>query len=197
MQSTHRSSDRPSAPPIRAFALVATLATGLLTGALLSGCGGSSPSQSAASKEAQAETRLADFAKCMREHGFDAEVATLPTGGRGLRIRPGSAHGPGASEAAQGACARYQPEAQHVSLSPQQRVEREESVRRFAQCMRAHGIQVEASTKNGNLQILLHGHPGSGGPNPESPAFQRVQGACQKLLPKPPARGTGAALGGP
>jgi hypothetical protein len=50
--------------------------------------------------------------------------------------------------------------------------------------MREHGIQLETSAKNGNIRILLHGHPGSGGPNPESPAFQRAQTTCQKLLPK-------------
>jgi hypothetical protein len=71
-----------------------------------------------------------------------------------------------------------------VNLSPQQKVEREEAVQKFAKCMREQGIQLETSAKNGNIRILLHGHPGSGGPNPESPAFQRAQTTCQKLLPK-------------
>jgi hypothetical protein len=120
----------------------------------------------------------------MREHGFNAEVATLPTGGRGLKIRGGKGLGPNASVAAEKACARYQPAQQTVNLSPQQKVEREEAVQRFAKCMREHGIQVEASAKDGHVQILLHGHPGGGGPHPESPAFQRTQSTCQKLLPR-------------
>lgn len=155
----------------------------LLTGALLGACGGSSSNQGAASREQDAETRLADYARCMREHGFNAEVAEMPGGGRGLKIRGSKAPvGSGQSEAADKACARYRPEPQTVDLSPQQKVEREEAVQKFAKCMREHGIEVEASAKGGRVQILLHGHPGSGGPNPESPGFQRVQGACQKLL---------------
>jgi hypothetical protein len=153
--------------------------------ALLSACGGSSPHDSPASKEQNAETKLANFAKCMREHGFNAEVATLPGGGRGLKISPGQAHGPEAAEAAQKACARYQPsEGQHVNLSPQQKVEQEEAVQRFAKCMREHGIKVETSTKGGGIQISIHSHPGSGEPNPESPSFRQAQNTCQKLLPR-------------
>jgi len=120
----------------------------------------------------------------MREHGFDAEVANVPGGGRGLKIRPGKVRGPEASEAAQKACARYRPEPQPVNLSPQEKVEREEAVQKFAKCMREHGIKVEASAKGGGIQILLHGHPGSGEPNPESPSFQQAQATCQKLLPR-------------
>jgi hypothetical protein len=150
---------------------------------LLAACGGSSPAQSAASREKQAETKLANFARCLREHGFNAEVASLPTGGRGLKIRPGKGFGRGASEAAHKACARYQPEAKTANLSPQQRVESEEAVQKFAKCMREHGIKVEASTKGGNIAIRIHAHPGSG-PNPESPAFRQAQNVCQKLLPR-------------
>jgi hypothetical protein len=125
----------------------------------------------------------------MREHGFDAEVATMPGGGRGLKMRPGPGAGPGTSEAADKACARYRPEQQAVNLSPQQKVEHEEDVQRFARCMREHGIHVEASAQGGGVQVTLHGHPGGGGPNPESPAFQQAQTACQKLLPKDGQKG--------
>ena len=153
-------------------------------GASLAACGGSSAPSNAA-QEQRAETKLADDAKCLREHGVKAEVATLPGGGRGLKMGPGGRAGevPGLMQAAQKACARYQPEAQKVNLSPQQKVEREEDVQRFAKCMREHGIKVEGSAKAGRIQILLPGHPGSG-PKPESPAFKQAQTACQKLLPK-------------
>jgi hypothetical protein len=172
--------------------LALTAPTAFAACVMLAACGGSSSNQNAASREQGAETKLADYARCMREHGFNAEVATLPTGGRGLKIGGGTASGPGASEAAEKACAPYRPEPQTVNLSPQQKVEREEAVGKFAKCMREHGIEVEASAKNGNVRILLHGHPGSGGPNPESPAFQRAQATCQKLLPKPPGADSGS-----
>lgn len=169
-------------PALKPLALMAPAA--LAASVLLAACSGGSHNQSAASREQAAETKLADYARCMREHGFNAEVATLPTGGRGLKIRGRkSPIARGAAEAAERSCARYRPEPQTVNVSPQQKVEREEAVQRFAKCMREHGIEVEASAKGGNVQILLHGHPGSGGPNPESPAFQKAQSGCQKLLP--------------
>jgi hypothetical protein len=178
---------RPLAPPT-ALAVA---------GVLLAGCGGSTPSNAAEkeqSNEQQAEAKFADFAKCLREHGVNAEAQSRPGGAHGLRVSPGSG-GPQQAEAAQKACKRYQPAPQKVNLSPQQKVEREEAVRKFAKCMREHGIKVEASTQGGGIQIRIHAHPGEeGAPNPESPAFQRSQSACQKLLPGPPP-GSGAGPG--
>ena len=166
-------------------------------GALLAGCGGSTPASNAANteqaREQKAEAKFADFAKCLREHGINAETASGPNGGHGLKVSPGSG-GPQQAEAAQKACKRYQPEPQKVNLSPQQKVEREEAVRKFAKCMREHGIKVEASAQEGGVHISIHAHPGeAGAPNPESPAFQKAQSSCQRLLPKPPG---GAAAPG-
>jgi hypothetical protein len=169
----------------------------LAAGVLLVACGGSgSPSSATASegaKEQRNEAKLADFAKCLREHGVHAETGNGPGGGAALKVSPGSAGaGPVAFEAAQKACARYRPAAKHVNLSPQQKVEMEERLQKFAKCMREHGIKVEVSTQGGGVQIGIH-RGNVGGPNPESPGFQEAQNACQSLLPKPP----GARKGGP
>jgi len=157
---------------------------------LLAACGGSSPSAtSSAAKEQQAEVKFADFAKCLREHGINAEAATVPGGGRGLKINgptgsgPSALKGPAAMEAAQTACEKYRPEEQKVNLSPQEKVERAEAVEKFARCMREHGIEVHASSSEGRIAIGIRGGPGSGGPNPGSPAFQKAQQSCQGLLP--------------
>jgi hypothetical protein len=160
---------------------------------LLSACGGSSsPSTSSAAKEQQAEVKFADFAKCLREHGIEAETATGPGGeGHGLKIK--GASGPAKMEAAQKACKKYQPSPQKLNLSPQEKVERAEAVEKFAKCMREHGIEVHASSSEGRVSIQIHGKPGGGGPNPESPGFQKAQSSCQKLLP---FKGKGP-LGGP
>ncbi|HUB35486.1 MAG TPA: hypothetical protein VL972_01555 [Solirubrobacteraceae bacterium] len=177
--------------PLALLAVFAAIVASLVLGA----CGGSSsPSTAAASERAQeqqAETKFADFAKCLREHGVNAEAISHPGGGHGLKVSPGSAGaGPAAFEAAQKACARYRPAPKKVNLSPQQKVEMEEGVRKFAKCMREHGIKVEATTQGGGVQIGIHAHAGeTGAPNPESPSFQRAQSACQKLLPKPPGAG--------
>lgn len=91
------SDPRPAVPPSpapvpRALALAAVLAAC----ALLAACGGSDPARNAAAsehvQEQRDETKLADFARCMREHGIKAETVTGPGGGRGIKIgaRPGA-----------------------------------------------------------------------------------------------------------
>jgi hypothetical protein len=178
------------APP----AVVCVVAASLL----LAACGGSSPSStSSAASEQQAEVKFADFAKCLREHGIEATAATGPGGeGQGLRIK--GAGGPAKMEAAQSACKKYQPAPQKLNLSPQEKVERAEAVEKFAKCMREHGIEVHGSSSEGRVSIQIHGKPGGGGPNPESPAFQKAQSSCQGLLPFKGKRPPGAhASGGP
>ncbi|HTA32602.1 MAG TPA: hypothetical protein VK721_04175 [Solirubrobacteraceae bacterium] len=159
---------------------------------LLAACGGSSPSStSSAASEQQAEVKLADFAKCLREHGVNATAAIAPgSEGHAIKVRGG---GRANMEAAQKACKKYQPEPQKLNLSPQEKVERAEAVEKFARCMRTHGIEVHASSSEGRISIQIHAHPG-GGPNPESPAFQKAQQSCQKLLPFKKGKGP---LGGP
>jgi hypothetical protein len=188
MQRPQRHTTRTGARRLRALGLAALMP--LLGSGLLAACGGSdspSASNSAAkeqSNEQKAEAKFADFARCLREHGVSAEAISHPGGGQGLKLGPGNAaRSPATMEAAQQACARYRPEAQRVNLSPQQKVEREEAVQKFARCMREHGIRVEGSAGGGAVRIIGHGSPGSGGPNPESPRFQQAQSACQKLLP--------------
>ncbi len=177
---------------LRALGRVALLP--LLAGGLLAACGGSgSPSATDAAAreqatEQQAEAKFQDFARCLREHGVDAEAISHPGGGHGLKVGPGSS-GASGMEAAERACVRYRPEEQRGNPSPQQKVELEEQVQKFAKCMRQHGIRVEASA-SGTIRIAIHGRPGSGAPNPASPTFEQAQSACQKLLP-------GGGPGGP
>jgi hypothetical protein len=171
-------------PPRRRRRLALTVLT--LPMLALAACGGSSsPAASSAASEQQAEVKFADFAKCMREHGIEAETATGPGGeGHGLRIKGSS--GPAKMQAAQQACKKYQPAPQKLNLSPQEKVERAEAVEKFAKCMREHGIEVHASSSEGRVSIQIHAPGGGGagaGPNPESPAFQKAQSSCQKLLP--------------
>jgi len=177
MPRRHRATTRR----LRALGLVAPA---LLAAALLAACGGSGSrsTSSVASKEhlteQKAETKFADFARCLREHGINAEAISHPGGAHGLKIESNL---PAALEAAERACARYKPEQQNKGNEPPQvKVEHEEALRRFAKCMREHGIKVEAGPSGG---IFIQGKPGSGGPNPASPAFRRAQSSCQKQLP--------------
>ena len=184
-------------PPLVLLSVLCVASASLL----LAACGGSSPSStdsSAQATEQQAEVKFADFAKCLREHGVNAEAISHPGGGHGLKVSPGTAGaGPAAMEAAEKACARYRPAPQKLNLSPQQKVEQEEAVQKFAKCMREHGIKVEATTSGGGVQIAIHAHAGqAGAPNPETPAFRKAQSSCQRLLPQPP-KGAGSPSGKP
>lgn len=166
---------------LKPLALPATLAACVL----LASCGGSSPtsvSNAAAkeqAKEHSVETKFQEFARCLREHGINAEAITHPGGGHGLKIEVGPG-GEGAMQAAEKVCARYKPkEGPKGTEPPQVRAEHEEQTRRFAKCMREHGIPVEAAPNGG---IFIKANPGSG-ISPESPTFKAAQRACRKLLP--------------
>jgi hypothetical protein len=170
---------------------------------LLTACGGSGGSGPNSSAAKNAEDAL-KFSRCMREHGVsnfpDPETSGGVTRFRGtgnvdLKVAPQK------MEAAQNACKRYSP-VEQVHLSPQEKVEREEAVQKFARCMREHGVKVETSTAGGGVGIRIHPGKGEGGPNPESPAFQGAQKACQGLLPGPkggkgPGPGFRTQSGGP
>jgi hypothetical protein len=201
---THSSSRRVQRAP---FFLTA-LAGVVLAGLALAGCGSSSsasPGSSSGSTTAggKAADSALKFSKCMREHGVtnfpNPEVSS--NGQVGLKIKggPGSlGASPQTMEAAQKACQHFA-EGLEPKLSPQEKVEREEAVQKFAKCMREHGINVHAETSSGLVRIGIHGGPGSGGPNPESPAFQAAQKACQGLLPFKgghPSGGPGSHTGG-
>lgn len=174
----------------RALALLA----GAGVAVALASCGGSSHdpgSSSEAATERQTEQRLAEFAHCMREHGVQVETQA-GTEGHGLGISIKGSTGKQSMEAAQNACAKYAPRPQKVNLSPQQKVEQEERVRKFASCMREHGIKLHASASEGHIQIGIG--PNSGGPNPGTATFQKAQEACRGLLPGKRGKGPGPVL---
>jgi len=170
---------------------------GLLAAALLlAACGGSSASPKPSS--ASAADNALKFSRCMREHGVKNFPNPEVSGNRvSLRIKPG----PGGVEAspqlmqsAQSACKHFQP-AEQTNVSPQEKVARQEAVLKFAKCMRGRGIDVHASATGGGVQIQIHPGSAGAGPNPESPAFQAAQKACQGLLPGPRDAGGAGGVG--
>jgi hypothetical protein len=140
----------------------------------LTACGGSSSGASASARERAGERRteaaLANYARCLREHGVDVEIARS-----GLKIASGRPSGLAAQKAVQTACARYRPlESARDNPSPQEKVEQEERGRTFARCMREHAIKLEVRTSGNGARMLVGGRE----PNQESPAFQRAISAC-------------------
>jgi hypothetical protein len=170
----------------------------IAAGATLLACGGSGSATAASATQDAFK-----FSQCMREHGITnfPDPETGAGGAVRLQFKTGAKLDPHTLEVAQNACKKYSP-VEREKLTPAQKVEREEAVQKFAKCMREHGINLPTpTTSGGGLKIELgkpgsSGGPGNGGPNPESPAFQAAQKACQGLLPKRPP-GAGGAGGGP
>ena len=162
----------------------------LAGGLLLSACGGSSsPSGSGAS----AEDSALNFSRCMREHGVKdfPNPETGPGGVTRLKFDgPASGVDPQTMEAAQKACQHFQEEGEEGhEPSPQEKVEREEQVQKFAKCMREHGVELEVQTSGGKTELKIQASPGSG-PKP-GPAFEAAQEACQGLTGFGPKGGPG------
>lgn len=182
-------------PPLAPLAALGAIAAVLM----LAACGGSS-SASGKSAPATAADNALSFSKCMREHGVKNFPNPEISGGRvSLRVKGGGPGGiqvsPQAMAAAQNACKHFQP-AEQTNISPQEKVARQEAVLKFAKCMRERGIDVHASTAGGGVQIQIHPGAAGAGPNPESPAFQDAQKACQGLLPGPKGGGVAGGPGG-
>jgi hypothetical protein len=182
------------------------LAASLLSAALavgLTACGSSSPSTttaSAASSTTSSSSRYQarlNLAKCLRSHGVnvpDPSPNGGPAGGGGGSIFRTARSNPNFQSAMQ-ACAQYRRQASPgANLTPAQRAQFQQSLVKFAQCMRAHNINVPDPTSSGG--------PGGGFgifrqiPSSErnSPAFRSAAQACSTNLPfRPGARPGGGA----
>jgi hypothetical protein len=175
----------------RAHLSVLAVVAGVLATVALSACG-ATPSTNASANGESGEQTAVKFAKCMREHGIEATAQVGP-GASELRIGSRGGKGtPQQMEAAQKACARFQPKGgRGPNLTPAERAQREDQVLAFARCMRQHGIDIpNPETRGAGIGIRI-----KAGVNPNDPKFQEAQKACQSLLPKPP--GGASTSGGP
>jgi len=179
----------------------------------VSACGSSSSSSTASSSasagagagagaggssSATYEARL-NYAKCMRAHGVNVPdpsanggpAAGGGAGGAGFRSLRSSPNFTTASTA----CAKYRSKAfGFANISPAEQAKFTAELLKFAECMRAHSINVPDPTSSG-----------AGGPfqifrsipstERDSPAFEAATKACSSVLPRF-GRG-GAAGGGP
>ena len=189
----------------RRILAVSALGAALVLG--LTACGSSSPSTTSAasasgsstSSSARYQARL-NLAKCLRAHGVnvpDPSPNGGPAGGGGGDTFRTARSSPNFQSAMQ-ACAQYRRQANPLAnLSPAQRAQFQQDLVKFAQCMRAHNINVPDPTTSGG--------PGGGFgifrqiPSSErnSPAFRAAVQACSTNLPFRPGarRGAGATSG--
>ena len=172
---------------------VARLALGLgslLAGGVLAGCGHASGAGSSPTPTPDAYQQALKFSQCMRSHG----IANFPDpqqngNGEGISLRVNANGGdtglnPDSKQFqdAQTACQQYLPNG--GQLSPDQQAQAQQNALKFAQCMRAHGVDVpDPQPGSGGLPIRIG--TGNGKVNPDDPKFQAAQQACQSVLGNP------------
>lgn len=174
-------------PRIAGLLLVPVLALGVAA----CGNGGSKDKIATESaKKADEATKMRAFAKCMREHGVDMKD---PDGDGRITVMAskgaGGAGGPGgdqAMQAAQKACQSLMPNGgKPRKMSPQDL----DKARKFAKCMREHGINMEDPGPDGGIRIKMTGGPGQSGKmgNPgDDPKMKAAQEACKQFQPGGP-----------
>ena len=151
---------------------------------------GSSP---APSGSLSPEDAMLAFARCMREHGVDMPDPQPGQKGLTFAAKPGTDMK--AMDEAQQACGPIMQRAGRgpgASLSPEEL----DKLVKFAQCMRAHGVDMpDPQTSGGGIQI-----GGRDKLDPNGSTFQAATDACSSLLPgggpKTDSGGDGAG-GGP
>lgn len=162
----------------------------------ITACGSSSKGKDGLPNKQEMQADGVKFAKCMREHGVDAEVSTGPGGGVGLSIHvsgkpqggkgeDGAASGPPPGvEAAQRACKHFLPnEGEPPKLSPAEEAKERQAALKFARCMRSHGVDIPDPGSSGAVEI-------GGNVDPHTATFEAAQKACQSLIGKLPLRVT-------
>jgi hypothetical protein len=180
------------------------LAASVLSAALgvaLTACGSSSPSTASATAAASTtsssgryQARL-NLAKCLRSHGVnvpDPSPNGGPACGGGEGIFRQARSSPNFQSAMQ-ACAQYQRAASPLAnLSPAQRAQLQQDLVKFAQCMRAHNINIpDPTTSAGGGFGIFRQLPSS---ERNSPAFRSAVQTCSTNLPfRPGGRPGGGA----
>ncbi|PZG02790.1 hypothetical protein [Micromonospora deserti] len=134
------------------------------------GSGGATP---AATASLSSDERALKFAQCMRDQGID-----MPDPG----TDGSSVFGKGAAskdklDAATEACRQYMPDGGELR---QPSAERIDQLRKFAQCMREHGIAKFPDPQADGLMDIQ-----GAGIDPEDAAYQAAEEACAALQPGP------------
>jgi len=164
----------------------------LALAALAAGCGGkaaspgvanigtsAAPASSASGGGGSKADDAAHFSSCMRSHG----VTNFPdpSAGGGIAISPSMGFDPNSPTflAAQRACRSLL----HITPpSPAEQARMQQEALKFSACMRSHGLPnfPDPQFGNGTVRMKLDARQGM---DPNSPAFQAAQQACQKEAP--------------
>ncbi|MEV5570480.1 hypothetical protein AB0L06_10530 [Spirillospora sp. NPDC052269] len=170
-------------PRIAGLLLVPVLALGL---AACGGGGSDNKLANEAAKKADNTTKMRDFAKCMREHGVnmkdpdgDGRITVMQTAGpKGADVKQ-------QMDSAQKECQHFMPNGGKPRKASPEDLDK---MRKFAQCMRQHGIDMQDPDPNGGLMLRASRPPGQGGEkgnsSPEDdPKMKAANQACQQFQP--------------
>jgi hypothetical protein len=145
------------------------------------------------------------YAQCMREHGIDMpDPEVSDEGGVNMQLG-GDPENMAGLEDAEKACRPALDAAMQADgrrPDPAQEAEMKDRALRFSQCMREHGVDMPDPVfeDGGRMKMTIGGPDGGDGPDPESPAFQEAEKACQPIMgDKAPGRvrkGEGPSSGG-
>ncbi|GAA0952107.1 hypothetical protein GCM10009554_54670 [Kribbella koreensis] len=110
------------------------------------------------------------FTQCLREHGIDVPD---PEPGKGpmIKLDPSSGISQEDMQKAMEDCQEFNPQGE-AGPDPQQ----EENGRKFAACMREHGVEKFPDPKPGQRGVMIDRAAG------EDPDFPKAQEACQPIL---------------
>jgi hypothetical protein len=150
---------------------------------LLAACGaskgdGGSPGQSS-------DAKLQAFAECMRKGGLDVQEGT----GGNLQMKIGGGMTPQKVDKIQRDCSRKTGGGPGGGKKPSKAEQAKflDQALKFAQCMRAHGVNMpDPQASGGGIKMTMKagsGRSDGAGIDPKSPAFQRAQKACGQFLP--------------
>jgi hypothetical protein len=150
--------------------------------------GTASPSTSATSTVDEKQRAL-QFAQCMRDNGVPNWADPKFSDGGGVSIDAPEGADPAKVDAAMKKCKEFLPNGgEPQKLDPA----RLEQLRKYAQCMRDHGIaNFPDPTENG---FQINGN--TSGLDPASPAFQAADKECQKYAPAPAGESPGLGSNG-
>jgi hypothetical protein len=128
------------------------------------------------------------FARCMRENGVPNFPDPKFENG-GISIDTGEGANPAAVQAATDKCKQYLPNGGVPHQIPPQDLEK---LRKFAQCMREHGVPKFPDPTDQGMQV----NGNELGVDPTGPTFQAAQKACEKYQPVPPSGAAGQRFSG-
>jgi hypothetical protein len=200
---------QPASTPLfararRAFALCALAGS---TAVALSACGStgsaassgsSSASGSGTAVAASSTSARLKFAECMRSHGVnvpDPSATGGPGGSSGQAFRQAQ-QSPNFQTAVKACASLRQKSFGGFKITSAQRTEFQKDAVKFAECMRAHNIDIPDPTSNGAGGFgIFRDLRGSAQSN--SPAFKTAMTACMSNLPNGGHFGGAGGPGGP